>query len=190
MDKIYFQDKSYDKIDFTESPVEKGEYENCRFMNCDFSNSDLSDIHFTDCEFSGCNLSMAKLTKTALKNIHFINSKLIGLHFDDCNQFLLAFVFENCILNLSSFYKLKLKKTIFKNTTLHEVDFTYADLSGSVFDNCDLARSIFFNTVLEKADFRNAINFSIDPDANKIKRAKFSLSGIPGLLDKYDIEIE
>ena len=31
---------------------------------------------------------------------------------------------------------------------------------------------------------------SIDPETNRIKKAKFSISGVLGLLHKYDIEIE
>jgi fluoroquinolone resistance protein len=42
----------------------------------------------------------------------------------------------------------------------------------------------------EKTDFRTAINYSIDPENNRIKKAKFNFSEIFGLLDKYDIEIE
>ena len=59
-----------------------------------------------------------------------------------------------------------------------------------MFDNCDLARAIFANSILEKADFRTSYNFSIDPEINKIKKAKFSLTTVSGLLGKYDIEIE
>jgi fluoroquinolone resistance protein len=59
-----------------------------------------------------------------------------------------------------------------------------------VFDNCDLSKASFDNTILEKADFRTAFNYSINPESNKIKKAKFSVSGIAGLLDKYDIHIE
>jgi fluoroquinolone resistance protein len=44
--------------------------------------------------------------------------------------------------------------------------------------------------LLEKADFRTAYNYSIDPEKNRIKKAKFSIFGVTGLLDKYDIEIE
>jgi hypothetical protein len=43
---------------------------------------------------------------------------------------------------------------------------------------------------LEKADFRTAFNYSINPETNRIKKAKFSKEGLNGLLDKYDIEIE
>jgi uncharacterized protein YjbI with pentapeptide repeats len=73
---------------------------------------------------------------------------------------------------------------------LHEVDFTEADLSGVVFVNCDLAGVIFENTNLEKCDFRSAFNYTLDPEVNRIKKAKFSLSGIKGLLEKYQIDIE
>lgn len=50
--------------------------------------------------------------------------------------------------------------------------------------------AIFKNTNLESVDFRTSFNYSIDPDLNRIKKAKFSLSGIAGLLNKFDIEIE
>ena len=132
---------------------------------------------------------MVKLTGTTLRDIKFSGCKLLGLHFEDCSDFLFSVSFDNCILNLSSFYKRKLKKIIFKNTSLQEVDFTEADLSFAQFDNCDLRGATFVGTILEKADFRNAYNYAIDPELNRIKKAKFSLSGIAGLLNKYDIEI-
>jgi fluoroquinolone resistance protein len=50
--------------------------------------------------------------------------------------------------------------------------------------------STFDRTNLEKADFRTSFNYSISPESNRIKKARFSLSGIAGLLDGYDIEIE
>ena len=48
----------------------------------------------------------------------------------------------------------------------------------------------FENSILEKADLRTSRNYLIDPELNKIKKAKFSIHGIAGLLAKYDIEIE
>jgi len=53
-----------------------------------------------------------------------------------------------------------------------------------------MQRAIFQKTVLEKADFRSAFNYSIDPDQNRITKARFSRLGVVGLLDKYRIEIE
>ena len=57
-------------------------------------------------------------------------------------------------------------------------------------ENCDLTAAGFSNTNLEKADFRTSFNYGFDLDQNKIKNAKFSLDGIPGLLNKYKIKIE
>ena len=138
----------------------------------------------------GCNLSLANLTKVLFNDVQFRDCKMLGLRFDTCNNFGLSFNFEQCILNHSSFYQAKLKKTTFQNTQLQEVDFTECDLKNVVFDNCDLARALFENTTLEKADFRTAFNYAIDPENNRIKKAKFSLVGVSGLLHKYDIQIE
>jgi len=114
----------------------------------------------------------------------------LGLRFDTCDQFGLALSFENCILNHASFYSTKLKKTRFKDSQLQEVDFSNCDLTQAIFENCDLAKATFNNTNIEKADFRTAFNYSLDPEINKIKKAKFSVSGISGLLHKYDLDID
>ena len=115
---------------------------------------------------------------------------MLGLYFDSCNKFGLSFSFENCILNHSTFYRTKIKKTTFKNTQLRETDFTECDLTESLFDNCDLTSATFDHTIIEKADFRTSYNYTIDPEINRIKKAKFSISGISGLLEKYDIIID
>ena len=190
MADIIIENKVFEKDNFYETGLAKAEYENCKFRSCDFSNSDLSNITFIDCEFDHCNLSMTKIKNSAFKTVKFINCKLLGLNFNECNNFLLSLYFENCLLNLASFYKLKLKGTKFKNCNLQEVDFTEAELIGVVFDNCDLGRAIFERTNLEKADFRTAWQFSIDPTVNRVKKARFSREGVTGLLDKFNILIE
>jgi len=83
-----------------------------------------------------------------------------------------------------------MKGTVFKNSKLEEVDFTECDLNNAIFENSDLVGATFDKTILEKSDFRTSFNFSIDPSANKIRKAKFSMSGIPGLLHGFDIEID
>jgi fluoroquinolone resistance protein len=190
LEKPYITNDIFKEKNFSETLLAAGDYESCTFINCNFSNTDLSGTHFTDSTFTDCNFSMAKLNKTALQNIQFTGCKLMGLHFDSCNSFLFEVHFDNCILNLSVFYALKLKNTIFKNSSLHEVDFTEADLSNAVFNHCDLTGATFDNTILENADFRTAYNYSINPGTNRIKKAKFSKTGLAGLLDQYDIVIE
>ncbi len=182
--------KTYNKEDFTTEILPKGEYQNCIFTNCNFHGCDLSNYKFFDSEFTGCDLSLVKTAQTTLANVAFKGSKLLGWRFENCAEFGLAVSFDNCLLDHSSFFKTKLKKSIFKDSQLHEVDFTDCDLTEAVFNNCDLAKAIFRSTNLEKADLRSSYNYAIDPENNKIKKAKFSLAGVPGLLVKYDLKIE
>ncbi len=190
MEQAYTEGEEYNGADFSESFLPWGDYENCSFITCNFSTANLSDCSFIDCEFTECNLSNATLKKTALRGVNFKGCKLTGLHFDNCHDFLFAVGFDNCILNLSSFFQKKLTKTHFNSCILHEVDFTAADLSQAVFTTCDLAGAIFENTVLEKADLKTAYNYTINPELNRIKKAKFAVAGIVGLLQQYDIYIE
>ena len=82
-----------------------------------------------------------------------------------------------------------MRKIIFDHCSIQEASFVDADLSEARFVECDLSQAIFQNTILEKADFQTAHNYSINPEINKIKKAKFALAGLPGLLQKYDIGI-
>ena len=115
---------------------------------------------------------------------------MLGLRFDACNPFGIDFSFDHCQLKHSSYFELKIRKTRFISCQLEEVDFAHSDLSEALFDNCDLRGAVFDQTTLVKTDFRSAVNYIINPEQNKIKKAKFSLSGVSGLLNKYDIVIE
>ena len=190
MSKTFIDDQDFQDIDYSEQKLAKADYENCIFVNCIFSNTSLSEINFVECRFENCDLSMADISKTGFREVQFKDCKLLGLHFEHCNTFLLSVAFESCLLNLSSFYQLSLSGTKFMNCSLQEVDFGETDLTGSTFKNCDLSGAMFDRTMLEKADLRTSFNFSIDPEKNQIRKAKFSKTGIVGLLGKYDIEIE
>jgi uncharacterized protein YjbI with pentapeptide repeats len=113
----------------------------------------------------------------------------MGLHFEDCHPFLFEVEFKTCILDFSSFNLMKIKNINFENSSLVDVDFTSTDLNSAVFKNCNLSKSLFNQTNLEKADFSSAYNYSIDPEINNLKKAKFSLPGVLGLLDKHQIKI-
>ena len=186
----FTESENFLRQDYTTSALSKGEYDNCTFTGCNFSGSDLSYIIFSECEFTDCNFSMAKTQGTAFKDVDFKNCKMTGFNFSTAEPFLLSMNFTECQLNLSSFYGVKLKKARFKDCILHESDLTQADFTQASFAGCDFKHTVFENTVLEKADLRTAINYSIDPEQNRIKKAKFSLPEVTGLLDRYAIEIE
>jgi uncharacterized protein YjbI with pentapeptide repeats len=184
------ENELFENSDCTKKNSLSDEYEECVFKNCNFYETDLSSIVFRECVFENCDFSLAVFNNTTLNDVKFTNCKLTGVHFDKCNDFLLSVEFAHCLLNLSSFYKLPLPKTKFTHCNLHAADFTETDLTGSVFDDCDLRQAKFQNTHLEKVDFSSALNYSINPEANRIKNAVFSMPGVLGLLDRYDIKIE
>lgn len=185
----YLCDQTISGVNFNEIPL-CNEYEQCIFRNCIFHNCDLSNLVFRDCIFESCDFSLSKVINTTLSDIRFIRCKILGVQFNECNRFLLSFNFEDCLLRLSVFYNLRLKGICFKNCDLQEADFTETYLYNASFLNCNLHRTTFDHTNLEKADFSSSSHYSIDPETNRIKEARFSLNGLPGLLEKYNIIVE
>ncbi len=190
MKEKYFEDKIFEKIDYSKNGFIAGAYEGCKFILCNFMGADLSNTRFIDCEFNECNLSNVNLTKTTLNNIQFNNCKALGINFECCHEFLFACRFQGCAMDYCNFFKRSLKHSSFHHCSLVEVDFVESDMSGIVLEECDLLKAKFENTILEKADLRTSRNYSLDPELNRIKQAKFSITGIVGLLEKYRIIIE
>ncbi len=190
MHPILIEEQTFNKINFREEKLTKADYELCSFETCDFSNSDLSNIKFIECEFIDCNLSSSNTHDTAFQNVKFEDCKMLGLQFDKCDSFGFEISLENCQLDHTSSYKMKLNNFKVVNSKLIDVDFTEANLSGVQFETCDLQNAIFERSNLEKCDFRTAFNYSIDPENNRIKAAKFSVEGVSGLLAKYQIVID
>ena len=178
----------FDKEDFRVRTAARS-YEDCLFTGCLFSSADLRDCEFTDCRFERCDLSMALLKNTSMRTVRFHECKLLGTSFENCNQILFSPDFERCLLDYASFRRAKLRKRLFCGCSLRQADFSAADLSGAGFADCELDGATFDRTVLEKTDFSPARNYSIDPETNRIRRARFSIGGLPGLLGRYDIDI-
>ena len=173
-----------------EKSLTSTDYEQCTFKNCDFSEVSFSDIKFSECKFENCNLSLIKTDNTAFREVEFVECKMLGVRFDYCNSFNLKITFKHCQLQHSSFYQLNLPKTQFHHCQMVGIDFTETTLTSSVFTDCNLDHAIFAQSRLEKVNFKSAYNYSIHPENNKIKGAQFSISGLPGLLQSYKIEIE
>ena len=187
-ERLYLEDKTFENVSYA-SGFETGTYENCYFKNCDLSKKNLSDSSFIDCSFQICDLSNVSLNNTGLRGVSFVECKLIGVNFDSVNDMLLKFNFENCQMNLASFYTKSIKETIFKDCILVEADFAEADLTKAAFINCDLDSAIFDRTNLSHADFQSARNYRINPEENNVFKARFSEQGLRGLLSNLNIII-
>ena len=164
-------------------------FESCTFLGCDLSYADLSGQLFIDCLFRDCNLSLARVANTGFQDTGFRNCKITGADFSQCRDFGLSFSFSGCILDYSVFHGKKLKNIRFEDCSLIECDFTQADLMKASFIQCRLDRAVFSRTNLSGADFTSASGFSIDPENNRMTKARFSAGSLAGLLDKYGLVI-
>ncbi|HCR49024.1 MAG TPA: hypothetical protein DIW24_05310, partial [Bacteroidetes bacterium] len=81
------------------------------------------------------------------------------------------------------------KQTVFDACSLEGAFFLKTNLEKSVFKNTNLADAAFEHTHLAGADFRSAHHFSIDPEQNYLKKARFSSDNLAGLLRRYDLKI-
>lgn len=189
MEELTHQDKTFEKIIWQNKDVRNREFENCTFKNCDFSGSNFSGNRFTDCTFIGCNLLMLKLGQATINNVEFIECKLTGINFSECENLLFTVYFESCLLDYTSFIKMKMAKTKFVKCSLKGVDFSDTTLTSALFDTTDLERAVFNYTNLSGADLSTAYNFDIDPEINTIKKARFSQYGLQGLLTKYNLQV-
>ena len=186
-----FQDsQEFKNINFSENKLPTGDYEDCVFSGCTFTGCYLNGSNFGDCEFVDCDLSMVNLTGVTIRDIQFKRCKMLGVKFESCNKLLFSVGFEQCQLDFSTFHMLPLANTGFIECRLLEVDFTEANLKGAMFHQCDLSGAVFLRSNLEKSDFRTAVHFSIDPELNRMKKARFSLEGVAGLLGKYGLELD
>ncbi len=185
----FIENQIFSNDDFRDTALPVAEYSDCEFRSCNFESCNLSDFRFISCKFTSCNLSLVTLNNTSMSDLHFDECKILGVNFFQCNQFFLSFSFQACNMRQSAFAGLKLKKTVMRRCDLSHADFEQADLTNSVLESCNLTNVNFYRTNLEKADFRKSHGFIIDPEANRVRRAKFDLISLPGLLNKYGIEV-
>lgn len=180
---------SFEKENYVEQKLE-GFFEDCEFTECDFTDAQIENSGFTNCKFFHCNFSNAKLIKTSLTDCHFLHCKMMGISFDLCENFFYTLQVKDSTLDYASLYNLKLRLSKFTNCSFRESDLTRTDFTSAIFNHCDFTAAHFEQTNLEKADLHTSRNYLIDPEKNKIKKARFSMHQVLGLLYKYDIIIE
>ena len=114
---------------------------------------------------------------------------MMGIAFEYCEDFLFEVKFNDCVLDFSSFANKKMQKTKFIKCSMQDVNFAGTNLLKAVFDDVNLNGALFDKTNLSEADLSKAYNFSIDPELNSIRKAKFSLKDAGGLLEKYNLKL-
>jgi len=190
MSPDYQVDQKIEDVYFLEADIKYKEYENCTFHHCDFTECTFQSVYFIDCTFFDCNFKETKINYVSLRGVQFTRCDFTNVNFAMTDQVIFEFHFTDCLLDYAKFYALKLKKMQFINCSMIAVDFMGSDLTEVLFDNCNLRRAVFINTIANKADFYTSYDYAIDPEKNKLKKAIFSIDGLKGLLEKYDLIVK
>lgn len=183
----YFLDIEYNNRIYGVDEMSFKEFECCTFNNCTFSACNFMDVTFIDCVFNDCIFSKGKINHVALRTVTFNRCEIKDVNFAMCSKLIFEVRFNNCVLDFSKFYALKIKGTPFINCSMIAVDFMAADLTETLFENCDLYRSEFAKATANRANFKTSRNYTIDPKTTKLKKAVFALEGLKGLLYKHEI---
>jgi len=171
------------------------DWTDCIFEGCAFTEGRFSRCTFTGCQFRTCDLSLAHLLNTTFQGTHFTDCKLVGVDWTKTRgraeaKFPLGVGFTRCILDYAVFFGLSLAGVTLIDCTAREADFREAILTGANLRGTDFAGSMFLHTNLAKADLTDAHSYAIDPTANTIKGATFSLPDALVLLDGFDIVLK
>lgn len=171
------------------SELSGNEFQNCRFEGLDLSDSSLKGSKFLDCVFLKCNLSNASLLGVSFRETRFESSKMMGVNFTSCNG-LSDISFTESVLDFSVFQGLEVLNFSAEDSSFKEADLSGAKLLGASFRKCNLHNANLNGSDLRGADFRDAINYQINPEYTKVKKAKFSMPEAMGLLSGFEVIIE
>ena len=192
-DAIY-EDKTFDKLNYQDKLISDCTFTNCTFTHCNFCQTIFKNCRFEECTFDKCDLSMMKVKGSTFSHINIADCKAIGILWFDAKTpfarkpFTISFI--DSFISYSSFYGMNLRKVKFSRCTAKEVDFSECDLTEATLHGADLEGTRFINCDLSGADLTDARNYYIDVQANKIKKAKFSMPEAMALLDSLDIILD
>ncbi len=184
-----FQGENFNRIKIPEKIIKDKEFFNCAFVSCNFFEHKFENCEFEKCSFESCDLSLASFKNSRLLDTIFKNSKIIGVNWSLCKS-PANYDFYNCKLDNGSFMGQSLTGMKIINCSAKEVDFTETDLSKAELQKTDFLKSRFFNTNLSYADFSEALNYSINPTMNKLKKTIFTLPEAINLLDSFNVVIK
>ncbi|WP_419421259.1 pentapeptide repeat-containing protein (plasmid) [Legionella sp. D16C41] len=195
---IFSQNEFY-SLTFSELRLENTELKNKIFENCKFEKSNFNEVKltackFVDCEFLSSNLSAAQLNNSSFSETIFADCKLMGINWTKAKWPLIRLAspiqFYRSNISYSSFYALDLKELVIEECIAHDVDFREGNFSNGNFMLTDFANSHFMHTNLNSVSFLEAINYTINPTDNDIRKAKFSVPEVLNLLHSFQIEIK
>ena len=188
-----YDGKRFERVRY-DADVKLHIYSECVFARCHFEDIALKDIVFSNCRFESCTFRNVDVSGLRMQNMALFECACIGIDWSEARRTGKLFPFfkeiRACTLKFNNFFRMKIAKLSVEDSSLLDCAFMECDLSGSVFRNVDFQDTTFQECDLAKADFREARNYRINTTSNRVRKARFSLPEVVGLLDNLDVIIE
>ena len=184
-----YWEEEFTALAFEHSHHHKIYFDNCTFIKCDFSHNIFEHCKFTECVFINCNLSLTQLKNSTFNDVVFKTTNLKGISWSSCPE-PFDVQFESCNLSQNSFHLLDLRSTRFVDCLIEDTGFEECNLQHANFSESNLDKSLFVHNNLIEANFETAKNYIIDPKYNDIKDARFSLPEALSFLSLLPIKIK
>lgn len=185
----FYRDMEFLKLSEAGKELRAKEFYNCKFTSCNFFKTKFIECEFEKCTFSHCDLSVASFNRAGLLGVQFDGSKLLGIDWTKLRQ-PMEFSFMDCKLDGGSFLRMSLPGLSMLTCSAHDCEFSEAKLIKGVFSGSDFSGSKFSGADLSASDFSEALNYSINPNQVKLKKAIFSFPEAAALLNHLDIVLK
>lgn len=170
----------------------EAEYERCRLVGCDLASARLRRVTLLDCDLVDCDLSLATFVDTRFVDCRLIRCRALGVAWSTLQTSLVAqapFHFEDCRLDLGSLRGSNASGSVLRRCSMREVDLTGARLRGADLTGCDLTGATVQGTDLVEATLLDVTGAAIDPCANDLRGATFSVEGALELLGALGVVV-
>ena len=164
----------------------------------DFSQDDLTGLIISGETFRNLSINEKNFSGSVFKNIIFedmniTNSKFYGVQFHNVtfkNSNIMNSDFSGSKMEKFDFLEGNLKNSEFKHTNgaisfndsfLHNIDFSYSSISGSLFKNADLRTSNFDHSSLDQSKFINSNLNGLSISHSQLRSASFENSDVENL---------
>ena len=184
------EDYEFASVDFSSINLVEHSFQNCLFTSCRFRETEMQSANFRFCVFKESEFVLTKVHNVTLNDASFESCRIMGINFSEFNNFGFFPAFKNCVIDNSIFNGICLRKGKIFTCKLVDCDFSACDFSEADFTNTVFKHVTISQCNLEKADFRYCQGYRINPDTNRVRKAKFSLPEAQSFLSFLDIIIE
>jgi len=184
-----YEDRHFASLSCQDAELKDIEFFQCRFDGCQFLRTSFRKCRFEQCTFEKCDLSLLKVLESSFVGVRFLHTKMLGIDWTQAAT-PLTLAFHGSNISHSTFTRLSVQRMEMVECVAREVDFTGTNLTSANLGKTDFLGSRFVDTDLSYADFSKAVNYSIDPRANRLKKAVFSLPEAVSLLSAFNIVLK